>query len=134
MKTPRRHIARIISAKTLKSGMTKKLANEIAAYLLAERRVNELDSVMRDVQSDWAEAGIVEVTATSAHDLPAAAKSEITKRSKQIYPSASKIIITEAREPEVIGGVQLSWPNQQLDFSIVAKINKFKQLTSTGKE
>ncbi len=133
MKTPRTRIARIIADRTMKSGVSsKRLAQEIAAYLLSERRVNELDSVLRDVQADWAEAGFVEVVARSAHNLTSANKAEIAKRIKQLYPDAKRIIVTEVYDPEVIGGVRLNLANQQLDLSVEAKLNKFKQLTSAG--
>jgi F0F1-type ATP synthase delta subunit len=130
MKTPRTRIAGVIADRTLKKGMSKHLSREVAAYLLNERRVNELDSVLRDVQADWAEAGYVEVIASSAHGLTAGNKAAITKRIKQLYPQAKWIIITEVYDPEVIGGVRLNLPDRQLDLSVQAKLNKFKQLTS----
>ncbi len=131
MKTPRTRIAQTIADMTLKSGSSKKLSQEIAAYLLGERRVNELDSVLRDVQADWAEAGFVEVVASSAFPLSAATKADITKQIQKLYPNAKQIIVTEAHDPEVIGGVKLALANQQLDLTIEAKLNKFKQLTAT---
>lgn len=133
MKTRRTRIAQTIADKTLKSGSSKKLNQEIAAYLLAERRVGDLDSILRDVQADWAEAGVIEVIASSAHELSAANKADIKKQVAKLYPAANKIIVTHVEDPEVIGSVRLELPNQQLDMSVEAKLNKFKQLT-TGKE
>ena len=130
MKTPRTRIAHFIADRTLKNGSTKKLDLEIAAYLLSERRVSELDSLIRDIQADWAEAGTVEVLASSAHHLPAQVKADIKKRVQPIYPKAKKIIVTEVHDPSIIGGVRLNLANQQLDLSIEAKLNKFKQLTT----
>lgn len=134
MKTPRIKIARAIADKTLGKGASKRLSQEVAAYLLSERRVNELGSVLRDVQADWAEAGYVEVIASSAHPLTAANKADITKQAKQFYPEAKRIIVTEARDPEVIGSVRLTLADRQLDLSVEAKLNKFKQLTAAGKD
>jgi len=130
MKQPRTKIASAIADKTLKSGVSRQLSKEIAAYLLSERRVNELDSVLRDVQADWAEAGYVEVLAYSAYPLTAAVKHDIMGRVKKLYPNAKQIAVTEAQDPAVIGGVRLSLPNRQLDLSIEAKLNRFKQLTA----
>jgi F0F1-type ATP synthase delta subunit len=134
MKAPRNRISKAIADRTLKGDSDKKLAKEVAAYLLAERRTAELNSVLRDVQADWAEAGYVDVIATSASPLTAATKADIDKQVKQLFPSAKQIIVTEERDPKVIGGVRLSLANQQLDLSIEAKLNKFKQLTLSGKE
>jgi F-type H+-transporting ATPase subunit delta len=130
MKTPRTRIAGVIADRTLKKGLSKRLSQEVAAYLLNERRVNELDSVLRDVQADWAEAGYVEVIASSAHGLTAANKAAITKQAKRLYPGAKRIIVTEVYDPDVIGGVRLNLADRQLDLSVEAKLNKLKQLTS----
>lgn len=134
MKTSRTTISKTIADRTLKDVDTKQLSQEVAAYLLKERRVNELDSVLRDVQADRAEAGYVEVIASSAHSLDAKTRADITKLVKAIYPSAKQIIVSEVHDPSVIGGVRLSLANQQLDLSVEAKLNKFKQLTATGKD
>ncbi len=134
MKHPRTKIAQLIADKTLKSGSSKKLSQEIAAYLLAEGRINELDSVLRDVQADWAAAGFVEVIAASAHPLTTSTKADITKQVTKLCPAAKKIIVTEVHDPEVVGGVRLNLANQQLDLSVEAKLNKFRQLTAVGKD
>lgn len=132
MKARRTRIAQTIADKTLKSGSSKRFSQEIAAYLLSERRTDELDSILRDVQGDWAKAGRVEVIASSAHPLSPAVRADITKQIKRLYPSAQKIIVTEIHDPAVIGGVRLNLAEQQLDLSVEAKLNKFKQLTTTG--
>jgi F0F1-type ATP synthase delta subunit len=134
MKAPRNRISKAIADRTLKGGSDKKLAQEVAAYLLAERRTHELNSVLRDVQADWAEAGHVEVVASSAYPLTAAVKADINKQISKLFPNARTITVNEENDPEVIGGVRLSLANQQLDLSVEAKLNKFKQLTLSGKE
>lgn len=134
MKQSRAVLASTIAASTLKDGSSKRLSQQIAAYLLSERRTGELSSLLRDVQADWSAAGYVEVLATSAHPLTPAIKTIITKQMQALYPAAKQIIITEILDPSVIGGVRLSLANQQLDLSIEAKLHTFKQLTSAGKD
>ncbi len=129
MKAPRTRLARFIADKTLKSGGSKRFSREIAAYLLTERRTGELESILRDVQYDWAEAGQVEVIASSAHPLTQAVRADITRQIKRIYPQARTVIVSEQHDPEVLGGVRLSLADRQLDLSVEAKLNKFKQLT-----
>jgi F0F1-type ATP synthase delta subunit len=134
MKTPRTQIAHIVADSALSGGSTKKLSQEVAAYLLSERRIGELASLLRDVQADWAEAGFVEVLASSAHPLTADVKANIQRQMKKLFPSARRIIVSEIHDPYVIGGVRLNLANQQLDLSVEAKLNKFKQLTTAGKD
>src|SRR3954471_10949075 len=117
MKTPRTRISRTIADKTLAGANSKQLSKEIAAYLLSERRTSELNSVLRDVQADWAEAGHVEVIASSAHPLTNEVKADIDRQVRKLYPDAKQIIVTAEHDPEVIGGVRLSLANQQLDLS-----------------
>ncbi|HVV25993.1 MAG TPA: F0F1 ATP synthase subunit delta [Candidatus Saccharimonadales bacterium] len=134
MKVARTRVARAIADRTLKQGVSRRLSRELAAYLLSERRTGELDSLLRDIQADWAEAGHVEVIAASAFPLTAAVRSDITRRVKAIYPRAKQVIINEVHDPTVVGGVRLSLPDRQLDLSIRTKLNRFKQLATAGKD
>ncbi len=134
MKQSRTKLAQTIADKTLKSGSSRRLSREVAAYMLSEGQIGELESLLRDVQADWATAGHVEVVATSAHPLTAAIRSDITKQVKRLYPNAKQVIVTEVNDPSVVGGVRLSLPHRQLDLSVEAKLNRFKQLTTAGKD
>ena len=134
MKTPRFDIASTIAAHTYHEGSSKEYARQIAAMLLVEGRVGELDSILRDIQADWALHGYVEVLARSAHPLSQATKDEIADRVRTLYPKAEKIVVTEVADPSVVGGVQINLADKQLDLSVEAKLNKFKQLTGAGKE
>lgn len=130
MKARRTRIAQVIADKTLESGLSRHYSKEIAAYLLSEHRTGQLESILRDVQGDWAAAGRVEVIASSAHPLTAAVKTDITSQIRRLYPKARKVIVTETRDPAIIGGVRLNLADRQLDLSVQAKLNKFKQLTT----
>lgn len=134
MKLSRTRIASTIADRTLQHGTSRKLAKEVAALLLSEGRVSELDSLLRDVQTDWARSGYVEVLAASAHSLSAAVRSNIERQVKALRPDAKQIVVTEVHDPTVIGGVRLSLAGEQLDLSVESKLNKFKQLTVAGKE
>ena len=134
MKAPRTRLASAIADSTLTSGVSKEYAKEVAAYLLAERRVGELDSLLRDVQADWATKGYVEVVAKSAHALDADTKAQIAVRVKAVYPAAQKVVVTEVYDASIIGGVQINLADKQLDLSVEAKLNQFKQLMGAGKD
>lgn len=134
MKTPRTRLSKAIADRTLKQGVSKAYSQEVAAYLLSEGRVDELDSILRDVQADWAAAGHVEVIASSAFPLTAGIRADIETQVRELYPEAKTVSVQEVLDPSVVGGVRLSLANQQLDLSVESKLNKFKQLTSAGKE
>lgn len=130
MKQPRSRIAQTIADKTLGKTTARPVAKEIAAYLLAEHRVQELASIMRDVQADWAEAGHVEVMVTSAHPLTAAVESDITRQVKTVYPAAKRVVVTSTIDPAVVGGIKVRLAHQQFDASVASKLDTFKQLTT----
>jgi F0F1-type ATP synthase delta subunit len=134
MKQSRTRLAQIIATRTLQDGIQDTFAKEVAAYLISEHRTRDLESVLRDVQADWAQAGHVEVLARSAHELTESVKEEVTAKVRSLYPDAKTIKITELHDSEVIGGVRLNVANTQLDLTVEAKLNKFKQLTAAGKE
>lgn len=130
MKTPRHQIASVLAEKSLHGGFKPgDFSRSVAAYLLDTGRTGELNSLLRDVMQKRAGCGIVEVAAVSAHKLSDSVKEEILGLIKEIRPEAKQIIISEVHDPELIGGVRLELPNQQLDLTVRGKLNRFKQLT-----
>lgn len=132
MKVSRTRLAAIITDLAARPIGTIPLSREIAAYLLTEGRTGELDSIMRDVMQCRVDQGVVEVVATDARPVSSRAKQDITNLVRAQFPQAKQIIISEELDPTIIGGVQLELANQQLDLSVRAKLNRFKQLTASA--
>jgi F0F1-type ATP synthase delta subunit len=132
MKISRTKLAAVIAGRVKEPVDVKALASEIAAYLLVTGRSGELGSIMRDVMQIRAEQGTVEVIASDAHQIAATIHSDIETIVRDIYPNASDVIISEAVDPALIGGIRLELANQLLDLSVEAKLDRFKQLTSTA--
>lgn len=129
-KLPRHELAKVLAERTLGRVNTGELSQEVAAYLLSEHRTADLEPLLRDVMHYRAEHGIVEVIAVSAHQLSAAARADIVKRVQAQFPDARNIIVSEELSSDVVGGVRLEFPDQQLDLTVRAKLRKFKQLTT----
>jgi F0F1-type ATP synthase delta subunit len=130
MKVSRSRLAAVIAERSLTTISAHKLAQEIAAYLLDEGRTSELDSILRDIMQYRSDEGIVEVMAVSAYDIDAQVRRDIEVQVRELYPHAKQILISGVHDASVIGGVRLELANQQLDLSIRAKLNRFKQLTT----
>ena len=130
MKSSRSAMAKVISHKLSKTE-SKTSAKEIAQYLLNEKRVGELDSLMRDIQQLRVDQGIIEINALSAHQLSTESISEIKTLIKKLYPDSKQIIINKIIDPDVVGGIRLVMANEQLDLSVRYKLSKFKQLTTS---
>lgn len=133
-KVSRQTLARVIAGKLDDGSLTEdKLSQEVAAYILSEKRAAGLESLLRDIsQYRIDHEGVVEVEAMCAHPLTPEVKADIEAAIKQAYPGAKQIIISERIDESLIGGVRLELPNEQLDLSIRAKLNQFKQLTIKG--
>ena len=135
-KISRLKIAAAVADRVDANASAKDLGREIAAYLLSVRRTSELDSLLRDVMQIRAERGVVEVTAVTAFPLTEAVRKDIETNIRTHLltaagaPSVSTIIVSEQNDPKVVGGVRLELANQQLDLSVRAKLNRFKQRTS----
>lgn len=134
MKVLRKHIASVIAKQSLSDGFSHSQAMSVAAYLLDEGRTGELESLMRDVQDDWAKDGFVEVIAHSAHELSDQVRRDITAEAMKLYPNANRVEVTQELNPELVGGIRLEFANLQLDLSVQSELNKFKLLAVNGKD
>ncbi|HVC36284.1 MAG TPA: F0F1 ATP synthase subunit delta [Candidatus Dormibacteraeota bacterium] len=134
MKLARHQLAAILGQRSLIKVDRKALAHEVAAYLLSEGRTAELDSLIRDVMEYRSQHGIVEVSAVSAFPLDEQAQSEISAQVSNQLPGTKQLIIDQSIDKNMIGGVKIEFANRQLDLSIRSKLNRFKQLTTSGKD
>ena len=133
MSTTRHHLAQVIGERTMHVTNVKKLANEIAAYLLISGGTAELDSLMRDVMAYRAEHGVVEAEAVSVSPLSSKDISDVKNILKHEYPRAKTFTVDQHQDPAVMGGIKLDLPGEQLDLTVRAQVNKFKRLTTSGK-
>ncbi len=129
---PRSDLATILGERTLHVEDVRTLAGAIAAYLLEERRTHDLESLIRDIMQYRIDHGIVEVDVVSAHELPEHIIADVKDILKRDYPHAKETEIDTDIKPEVIGGVRIELPNEQLDMTVKAKLDTFKRLSNGG--
>ena len=125
MKQSRRLLAEAIGSKTLDHADLKSVAIEVAAYLLEEGRVAELEPLMRDIIAYRADHGMVEADVESAHQLDERAINDVKDILKEYYPDAKQITVSTRVNPEVIGGIRVTMPHQQLDLTVRSKLSAF---------
>jgi F0F1-type ATP synthase delta subunit len=130
----RRHLAEVIGERTLHVRTPKKLAREVAAYLLDTHQTAHLESLLRDIMEYRAQHGLVEATAVSAHELTQSAVKDVERILKQEYPHAKSVRVTPRLDPTVVGGVRVELANEQLDLTVRGKLDTFKRLTADIKE
>jgi F0F1-type ATP synthase delta subunit len=130
MSKSRVKLASFIADETLKGGASKNFTKAVAAYLLETGDIDDLSSIIRDVQAVWAENGRVEVIASTAHDLDEVARQEIKQAVMSVYPNAKQVIINEVQDDQVLGGVKLNLADTQLDLTAESKLKQFRHLTA----
>jgi hypothetical protein len=54
-------LAKVLADRTMSVSSSKQLASEIASYLVQEKRVNELESILREVRVYRDEKGVLDV-------------------------------------------------------------------------
>lgn len=97
----------------------------IAAYLFQANRLHELAPLLRDVASEWAEAGSLEVVAWSAHALSPAVLRDIRVEAKRLYPALRHITIMQQLDPSLIGGVRVRLGEYELDYTVRGRFERF---------
>ena len=128
--TSRQHLAEIIAEKTLHNFDKKKLSQEIAAYLLSTGETQELESLIRDIIEYRATKGVVEAIAVSAHPLDNKVIKELESLVKQEYSHVKSVKVDQELDPQLIGGVRLELPGEELDTTVRTRLNTFKRLTA----
>lgn len=121
----RRKITVYIADKFAKGGDKTKLINELAAFLIDNKRTNELDLILRDIEYQLLRRGIVLARVTSAFELAAETRAEITKMIKD-NTHATIIELQQFIEPTLLGGVRLDLPGMQLDNTISRRLTTLR--------
>ncbi|HUC79101.1 MAG TPA: F0F1 ATP synthase subunit delta [Candidatus Saccharimonadales bacterium] len=134
MNLSRSQLARMISYKTYENGVTKLLTSDVAKILLLTKKTGTLNSLMRDVEYNWAELGYIDVIARSAYPLDIQTKNDIKNLVKIHYPQVKQIKIIEQPDLEVLAGVILELPDKQLDLTVATKITEFKNFAALNKK
>ncbi len=125
----RSNLAEYIVASVEDNMNSKKLAKNVAEYLLDSRKASELESVLRDVVNLRAANGFVEVDAYSTHKLSDSAIKDIKTTVKNHYDNTKTVVVNNLIDEDLVGGVKLYIGSDRLDLSIKNKLNKFRELT-----
>lgn len=128
----RTDLATIIGKKTMHVSDMKLLAKEVAAYLMENNHVYDLESLMRDVLAYRQSHGVLEAEVISAYELDDQTLQEVKQLLKAHYPEAKKVVVHTHIDPEVVGGLRVTLANEQLDMSVRSKLDMFRRLTIEG--
>ncbi len=121
----RRKIAGYIANGLVSGVQSNKLVTELAAFLIETRRTNEIELVIRDIEYELKNRGIVLGRITSATDLSTATKDAIQKLI-QTETKATSVELVQFIDPTVIGGVKIDLPGEQFDGTIARRLTTLR--------
>lgn len=110
------------AARELVAGHAK-VMNELAAYLVSERRTKEAELLVRDIEAALAARGEMVADVTTARELTLEARDAL----KQFIASTSgakKVTLRESIDPSVIGGARVATPSMLFDGTVASKLEK----------
>ena len=124
-KLSRRDLSRY-AARQLSDGVSqKKVARQLAAYLIENRRTNEISVIVRDIAAQLTEHGHVTGTVTSALGLSASTVKSIEAYAKD-KTGAKTVTLDAVVDEAVLGGVKLELPGLELDTTIAHQLTLLK--------
>jgi F-type H+-transporting ATPase subunit delta len=114
-------VAQVVAG-LLENASTSTIAEGLAAYLVAERTVTELDKIMREVERiRYEKDDVLEIDVTSTHEL----SSDIEQQVKDLF-MAKKMIINKRTDANLVGGVKIQAQDTLIDLSVRGQLNKLK--------
>ena len=121
----RRQIAAYVAEKLL-AGDTK-VIDQLAAFLVAEKRTKEASLLVKDIEKALETAGFVVARAGSAFSLSDEQKNQIEQLLKKRY-GAKQVAVKFTEDKDLLGGVVIETASQEFDGSLKRNINRLKAL------
>lgn len=98
------------------------VARKLASFLLQERRSRDASALFRALEKELDERGSAQVMITSAYEV-----SEDIKKQLASMLGAKNPVYDEVIDPSVIGGVKARAGESEIDLTVRARLNRFKQ-------
>jgi len=117
----RRKITGYVAQQLVDGCDMKDLVPKLASFLVDNRRIKELDLIIRDVECELGQRGVILARVTSAHELSQSTRDAVTGFIES-QTGAKDIQLEQFIEPKVLGGVRIDLPGQQFDGTIARKL------------
>lgn len=104
----------------------KSIAQAGAQTLVSQRRVRDLDIILKEVAEElWSARRHLEITVTTARPLAQSLKARIVELFRQ--RQAQVVAVTENIDPTMLGGIKIASPLGELDASVLTQLNNLKK-------
>ena len=103
----------------------KDVTKKLAAFLVENRRVRELDLIVRDIEEALAERGVLLADIASSRKLSAEAAKAVEAYLKKTT-DVKTVKLRETVDPTLLGGVRVALPGRELDATLRHRISQLK--------
>lgn len=110
------------TAAAIKDGDAQAM-QRLAAYLVDTRRTDEAELIVRDIEQALVRYGVVLADVISARELSTEAKKSLEAFIKS-NTGADEIVLREHIDPDVIGGMRVSYGDKLLDATVATKLER----------
>ena len=117
----RRKIASYIASRLLSVKDDTAVLQELAGYLIDSKRTNELELIVRDIEYELQNRGVVLARVTSATDLTKATEEAVAKL-VQDHSGASKVYLQQFIDTDLIGCLRVDLPGHRLDATVARRL------------
>ena len=121
----RRQLASYV-AESLVAGKTE-VIDQLSAFLISNRRVKEVDSLVRDIEKALESHGTLVAHVTSARSLDSVQQNKIESLLKERY-NAKYVAVDSLTNEDLLGGVIVRTAGDELDSSLRRNINRLKAI------
>lgn len=120
-KLSRKRIARHV-VDQLQDNPKSDVIRQVAAYIVQENRIGELDNIIRDIYAEFETRGVTLVDVTTAHVIDDSLKSQVSG-----LVGGDRVELIEHVEPAVLGGVAIETPSRRLDATIRRRLINLRE-------
>lgn len=125
----RRKIAQHAAAELIAGKSAQALGQHLAAYLADMGKKADVELLIRDVEAALTARGVSVLHVTSARALDDGTRRELIAAVQAAEETKQAVIVSEAIDPELIGGVVVRTSERSLDVSIRGSLQQLKRLS-----
>lgn len=123
----RRKIADYVAEKLYAGDAPKRLAQQLAAYLIEEKQPHHVDLLISDIETALnTRYGISTARITTARPLTAELRTALTEFVRKSDAAKQVIIAEETVDADLIGGVTVSTPSGFFDGSVRYQLQQLR--------
>lgn len=121
----RRALAEYAAATIERGDDAARVVKQLAAHLIENKRTKEADLIVRDIEQQLSDRGVVVGQAVSAFTLSSSLQAAIEQDIKK-QTGARQISLVYKTDPDVLGGYSVNLPGKRLDRTVRTHLTNLK--------